>query len=151
MSDVVEKPVRLPARSRQGMLLSLDGVQVATLLAAVGILWLSVSALGPLGLLASTPVAVPVALAAVVRIHGFPVPTMIGFWRMKKVRTAMGGTTEKFRPEAIQPVGTLRLPGSAANLQIWETEGMATVYQPGTRATVSITCELEAPGFLMKD
>lgn len=151
MSDVIEKPVRLPARSRQGMLLSLDGVQVATLLTAVGILWLSVSALGPLGLLASTPIAVPVALAAVIRTHGFPVPTMIGLWLMKKTRTAMGGTTEKFRPEAIQPVGTLRLPGSAANLQIWETEGMATVYQPGTRATVSVTCELEAPGFLMKD
>src|SRR5690606_18914136 len=34
---------------------------------------------------------------------------------------------------------------------VWDTNGMATVYQPGTRATVSISCELEAPGFLMKD
>lgn len=152
MTDASEKPVRLPARSRQGMLLSLDGVQVATLLAAVVILWAAVSSpLGPLGLLVAAPVAVPVALAAVFRMHGFPVPTMIGLWLMKKIRTAMGGTTENFRPEATRPVGTLRLPGSAANLQVWDTEGMATVYQPGTRATVSISCELEAPGFLMKD
>lgn len=151
MSDVTDKPVRLPARSRQGMLLSLDGVQVATLLVAAGILWVSVVGLGPLGLLASTPIAIPLAVSAVITIHGFPVPTMIGHWLMKKMRTMLGGTTEKFRPEAIRPIGTLRLPGSAANLQIWDTDGMATVYQPGTRATVSITFELEAPGFLMKD
>ena len=151
MSDAIEKPVRLPARSRQGMLLSLDGMQVGTLLTAAGILWLAVVALGPLGLLLGAPAAVPVALAAVLRVHGFPVPTMIGLWLMKKTRTIMGGTAQDFRPEAVQPVGTLRLPGAAANLQVWETDGMATVYQPGTRAAVSITCELEAPGFLMKD
>ncbi|MFB8191374.1 SCO6880 family protein [Microbacterium sp. NPDC055988] len=151
MSDSIEKPVRLPPRSKQGMLLSLDGVQVATLIVAVAILWIFVSALGPLGLLAATPLAVPIAAAAVVRLHGFPAPTMFGFWLMKKLRTSMGGNSQKFRPEAVQPVGTLRLPGSAANLQIWDTDGLATVYQPGRRASVSITCELEAPGFLMKD
>ena len=85
MTDASEKPVRLPARSRQGMLLSLDGVQVATLLVAVGILWVAVaSPLGPLGLLVAAPVAVPVALAAVFRLHGFPVPTMIGLWLMNR-------------------------------------------------------------------
>lgn len=151
MSDVTDKPVRLPARSRQGVLLSFDGVQLGTLLGAVCVLWVAVSAMGPLGLVAAAPIAVPIAAAAIFHVHGFPIPTMIGFWLMKKVRTAMGGTTQKFRPEAIQPVGTLRLPGAAGNLQIWEAEGTATVYQPGRRGTVSITCELEAPGFLMKD
>jgi hypothetical protein len=151
MSESIEKPVRLPARSRQGMLLSLDGVQVATLGAAIGILWLAVSAGGPLGLVFASPFAVPIAAFALIRVHGFPAPTMFGFWLVKKIRTALGGTSQKFRPEAVHQTGTLRLPGSAANLQIWETDGIATVYQPGRRASVSITCELEAPGFLMKD
>ena len=35
-------------------------------------------------------------------------------------------------------------------MQLWQTEGMATVYHPHER-TVSVTAELEVQGFLMKD
>lgn len=149
--DVIEKPVRLPTRSRQGVLLSLDGLQVGTLLTAAGILYLAVTMFGVPGILYGSPFALPLAASAVVRVHGFSAPKMMGIWMMKKLRTMMGGTTQKFRPEAVQPVGTLGLPGVAGNLQIWDADGLATVYRPGTRPAVSVTCELEAPGFLMKD
>lgn len=152
MSDSIYKPVQLAARSRQGMLLSMDGTQLATLLVAAGIVWLTVVGLGPLGFLVSVPIAAPIAATALIRVHGFPVPTMLGRWLMKKTRTAMGGTREVFRPEAMRQVGTLRLPGSSANLQFWDVDGMVSVYQPGARSsTVSVTCELEVAGFLMKD
>ena len=39
---------------------------------------------------------------------------------------------------------------SGASLQLWDVDGMASVYHPHER-TVSITAELEVQGFLMKD
>lgn len=150
MSSSIERPVQLPPRSQQGFLLSLDGPQTATLLSAAGVVWLAVVGIGPLGFFVSLPIAIPIAVCALIRVHGFPIPHMIGRWLMKKMRTRLGATREVFRPEAAQQVETLRLPGTAANLQIWNTDGVASVYHPSAR-TVSVTCELEVPGFLMKD
>ncbi len=144
------RPVRLPRRSGQGIVMGLDGWQVATLATAGAILWVFVNRFGPVGLLYSAPMYLGLGVAAVTSIHGVTTPRMAGLWVMKQVRSAVGATTQAYRPERPRLAGTLNLPGVRASVQLWEIDGIAAVYSPTDR-TVSVTAELEVQGFLMHD
>jgi hypothetical protein len=144
------RPVRLPRRSGQGIVMGLDGWQVATLATAGAVLWIFVNRFGPAGLLYSAPLYLGLGVAAVTSIHGVTTPRMVALWTMKRVRQAAGATTQTYRPERPRLAGTLNLPGVRASVQLWETEGIAAVYSPTDR-TVSVTAELEVQGFLMQD
>ncbi|CAI9394047.1 SCO6880 family protein [Microbacterium sp. T2.11-28] len=144
------RPVRLPRRSGQGLVLGLDGWQVATLAAAGIVLWMAINRFGPVGLLYAAPLYLALGVAAVTSIRGVSTPRMIGLWVMKQIRHGTGATEQTFRPEAPRLEGTLNLPGVRASVQLWQVDGIAAVYSPADR-TVSVTAELEVQGFLMQD
>ncbi|MFB8385587.1 SCO6880 family protein [Microbacterium sp. NPDC055910] len=144
------RPVRLPRRSRQGVVMGMDGWQLAFVAAAALILLIGINRFGPPGLLYAAPLYLAFGITALTSIHGISTPRMAGLWVMKQVRQAAGATTQSFRPERVQLSGTLNLPGVRASIQLWEVEGMACVYNPHDR-TVSVTAELEVQGFLMHD
>lgn len=144
------RPVRLPHRSRQGIVLGLDGPQLVFLAAAAGAVLIGVNRFGPLGLLYSAPVFLPLGVVALVTVKGLSAPRMAALWLSKQIRQSAGATVHRFRPEAAHLQGTLNLPGTRASVQLWDVDGMASVYHPHER-TVSITAELEVHGFLMKD
>ncbi|GAA3920892.1 SCO6880 family protein [Microbacterium invictum] len=144
------RPVRLPRRSRQGVVLGLDGWQLGFLAAAGLILLIAVNRFGPLGLLYSAPLYLGLGAAAIATIHGISAPRIAGMWVMKQLRHTVGATTHRYRPEGTHLAGTLNLPGVRASIQLWEADGMACVYDPRNR-TVSVTAELEVQGFLMQD
>jgi len=144
------RPVRLPHRSRQGIVLGLDGPQLVFLTAAALVVLIAANRFGPTGLLYSAPLYLPLGVVALVSVHGLSAPRMAGLWMSKQFRTASGATAHRFRPERAHLDGTLNLPGTRASVQLWEVDGMASIYHPSER-TVSITAELEVQGFLMKD
>lgn len=144
------RPVRLPHRSRQGIVLGLDGPQLVFLTAAAIVVLIGVNRFGPTGLLYSAPLYLPLGVVALVSVHGLSAPRMAGLWLSKQVRTATGATAHRYRPERTHLDGTLNLPGTRASVQLWDVDGMASIYHPHER-TVSITAELEVQGFLMKD
>lgn len=144
------RPVRLPGRSRQGVVLGMDGWQLAFIAAAAVVVLIFVNRFGPVGLLYAAPLYLAFGVSAVVTVHGMSAPKMAGLWLMKQFRHATGATKEAFRPERPQLVGTLNLPGVRASVQLWEVEGIACVYDPRGRS-VSVTAELEVQGFLMHD
>lgn len=144
------RPVRLPRRSRQGIVLGMDGWQLGFLAVAALVILIAVNRFGPLGLLYSFPIFLLVGGTALATIHGISAPRMGGLWVMKQFRQLMGGTKDTFRPEAPRVAGTLNLPGARASVQLWEFEGIGCVYDPQHR-TVSVTAELEVQGFLMHD
>lgn len=144
------RPVRLPHRSRQGIVLGLDGAQLLVLAAAASVVLIAVNRFGPPGLLYSMPVYLPLAVSALVTVRGLSAPRMAGLWISKQLRHIGGATVHHYRPERAQLEGTLNLPGTRASVQLWDVDGMASIYHPHER-TVSITAELEVQGFLMKD
>lgn len=144
------RPVRLPRRSRQGIVLGMDGWQLAFLAAAGTVVLVSVNRFGPVGLAFAAPLYLSLAAAALMTLHGISAPRMAGLWLMKQARHTVGATRHAYRPEAQRRVGTLNLPGVRASLQLWESGGIACVYDPSAR-TVSVTAELEVQGFLMHD
>lgn len=144
------RPVRLPRRSRQGIVLGMDGWQIAFLASAGIIVLISVSRLGPVGLVYTAPLYLLLGAASITSVHGISAPRIAGLWLMKQVRHATGATVHAYRPEAQHLAGTLNLPGVRASIQLWEADGVACVYSPGDR-TVSVTAELEVQGFLMHD
>ncbi|WP_439593804.1 SCO6880 family protein [Microbacterium sp.] len=150
VSNDVSRPVRLPRRSRQGVVMGMDGWQLGFVAAAALVLLIGVNRFGPAGLLYAAPFYLALGVTALTSIHGISTPRMAGLWVMKQVRHAMGATTQAFRPEKVRLAGTLNLPGTRASLQLWEVEGMVCVYNPHDR-TVSVTAELEVQGFLMHD
>ncbi|TQK17740.1 hypothetical protein FBY40_0217 [Microbacterium sp. SLBN-154] len=144
------RPVRLPRRSRQGVVLGMDPWQLAFIAAAGVVILISVNRFGPLGLLWMAPLYLVLGATALMTVHGISAPRMAGTWAMKQVRHAMGATAYTFRPEQPKLMGTLNLPGTRASLQLWESDGIACVYNPHDRS-VSVTAELEVQGFLMHD
>jgi hypothetical protein len=144
------RPVRLPHRSRQGIVLGLDGWQLLFLVAAAIALLIGVNRFGPLGLLYAMPIYIPLGVTALVTLHGLSAPRMLGLWLSKQIRQIAGATSYRYRPERARLEGTLNLPGTRASVQLWDVDGMASMYHPQER-TVSITAELEVQGFLMKD
>tara|TARA_R100000365_G_C2748652_1_gene80995 strand:- start:1906 stop:3399 length:1494 start_codon:yes stop_codon:yes gene_type:complete len=149
-SDNIVRPVRLSRRSRQGIVLGLDGWQLSSLLAAFTCLFVALNQFGMPGVLYALPVVVPLAVAGVISIHGLSCPKIAGLWVLKHARHAIGATRTRFRPEAARLQGTINLPGRAGVVQLWETPTVGVAYHPHER-TVSITAELEVQGFLMKD
>lgn len=149
-TDFIARPVQLAQRSRQGIALGMDLWQTITLALAIAIAVLSAVALGPIGVVVAAPVYLPLALIAVLQVHGMAAPRMIGLWMMKKIRTAVGANQQVYRPESRHLEGTLNLPGGRAGVQIWDVDGLAAAYDPAEK-TVSITAELEVAGFLMRD
>lgn len=144
------RPVRLPRRSRQGVVLGMDGWQLAFIAAAAVVILISVNRFGPPGLLYAAPIYLLLGVTALTTIHGISAPRMAGLWTLKRVRHAMGATTQVYRPEKPRLAGTLNLPGTRSSIQLWEVEGIACVYNPHDR-TASVTAELEVQGFLMHD
>lgn len=144
------RPVRLPHRSRQGIVLGLDGWQLLFLIAAAMVVLIGVNRFGPPGLLFTAPFYVPLGVVALVQVQHLSAPRMLGLWLGKQVRHLFGATEHRYRPERPQLAGTLNLPGVRASIQLWDADGIASVYHPRER-TVSITAELEVQGFLMKD
>lgn len=144
------RPVRLPRRSRQGVVMGMDPWQLTFLTTAALILLMFVNRFGPLGLLYGAPLYLLFGVTALTSIQGISTPRMAGLWLMKHVRHATGAATHTFRPEAPRLVGTLNLPGIRASIQLWEENGVAAVYNPHDRA-VSVIAELEVQGFLMQD
>lgn len=144
------RPVRLPRRSRQGVVLGMDGWQLAFIAAAAIVILISVNRFGPPGLLYAAPIYLVLGATALTTIHGISAPRMAGLWVLKRVRHSVGATKEVFRPEKPRLAGTLNLPGTRASIQLWEVEGIACVYNPHDR-TASVTAELEVQGFLMQD
>lgn len=146
----LERPVRLPTRSRQGVVMGLDGWQLTFLVAAGVLLLIGVNRFGPLGLVYAAPLYLPITVIALMTIHGISAPRMGGLWLMKQLRHANGATTQLYRPEHTHLAGTINLPGTRASVQLWEVDGLASLYDPRNR-TVSVTAELEVQGFLMHD
>lgn len=144
------RPVRLPRRSRQGVVMGMDPWQLAFLTTAALILLVFVNRFGPLGLLYGAPLYLGFGVTALTSIHGISTPRMAGLWLMKQVRHAGGATTHTFRPERPQLAGTLNLPGTRASLELWNVNQVAAVYNPLDRS-VSVIAELEVQGFLMHD
>lgn len=149
-SPDLARPVRLPRRSRQGIVMGMDGWQLAFLTLAAIVILVAINRFGPPGLLYAAPLYLALGAAAIATVHGISAPRMGGLWLMKQVRHATGATTETFRPERPLLAGTLNLPGVRASLQFWDVDGVACVYNPHDR-TVSVTAELEVQGFLMHD
>lgn len=144
------RPVRLPRRSRQGIVLGLDGWQVVFLVAAGAALLIGVNRFGPPGLLYAAPVYLGLGVTALITVQGLSAPRMLGLWLSKQVRHGAGATVHAYRPERAHLAGTLNLPGTRASVQLWDVDGLACAYHPPER-TASITAELEVNGFLMKD
>jgi hypothetical protein len=144
------RPVRLPHRSRQGIVLGLDGPQLVFLTAAAVVVLIGVNRFGPTGLLYAAPLYLPLGIVALISVHGLSAPRMAGLWMSKQLRQGAGATVHRYRPERARLDGTLNLPGTRASVQLWDVDGMASIYHPHER-TVSITAELEVQGFLMKD
>jgi len=144
------RPVRLPRRSRQGVVMGMDPWQLAFLTTAALILLVFVNRFGPLGLLYGAPLYLGFGVTALTSIHGISTPRMAGLWLMKQVRHAGGATTHTFRPERPQLAGTLNLPGTRASIELWDVNQVAAVYNPQDRS-VSVIAELEVQGFLMHD
>lgn len=144
------RPVRLPRRSRQGVVLGLDPWQVGFVAAAALVLLIGVNGFGPAGILYAAPIYLPLGLVAVTTVRGVSAPRMLGLWLSKQLRHSAGATTHAYRPERVQLEGTLNLPGTRASVQMWDVDGLACVYNPHDRS-VSVTAELEVQGFLMKD
>lgn len=144
------RPVRLPRRSRQGVVMGMDPWQLTFLTAAALTLLIFVNRFGPLGLLYGAPIYLGFGVTALTSINGVSTPRMAGLWLMKHVRHAAGATTHTFRPERPRLVGTLNLPGTRASIQLWEENHVAAVYNPHDRS-VSVIAELEVQGFLMHD
>lgn len=144
------RPVRLPRRSRQGVVMGMDPWQLTFLSTAALILLLFVNRFGPLGLLYGAPLYLGFGVTALTSIRGVSTPRMAALWLMKKLRHAAGATTHTFRPESPELAGTLNLPGIRASLQLWDVNGLAAVYNPHDRS-VSVVAELEVQGFLMHD
>jgi hypothetical protein len=144
------RPVRLPHRSRQGIVLGLDGWQLIFLGTAAAVLLIGVNRFGPPGLLYTAPLYLGLGATALLTVHGLSAPQLLGLWLSKQVRHGFGATVHRYRPEGQHLAGTLNLPGTRASVQLWDVDGMASVYHPHER-TVSITAELEVQGFLMKD
>lgn len=143
------RPVRLTGRSRQGVVLGLDGYQVVFLAAAGLIVLVSVNGFGIPGLL-SLIIALPIAAVAVWNPRGISAPHQLGLWFSKQVRHATGGTKQLYRPERARKAGTVNLPGWRASVQLWDIDALGCAYNPIDR-TVSFTAEVEVEGFLMKD
>lgn len=144
------RPVRLPRRSRQGVVMGMDPWQLAFVSAAALVLLVFVNRFGPLGLLYGAPLYLAFGITALTSIHGVSTPRMAGLWLMKQLRHANGATTEKFRPERPRLTGTLNLPGTRASIQLWDVNNVAATYNPHDRS-VSVIAELEVQGFLMHD
>jgi hypothetical protein len=144
------RPVRLPRRSRQGVVLGMDPWQLGFVAAAGLIILIAVNRFGPPGLLYAAPIYLLLGGTAMTTLYGISAPKMAGLWLQKRVRHILGATTYTFRPEQPKLTGTLNLPGTRASLQLWESDGIACVYNPLDR-TVSVTAELEVQGFLMND
>jgi len=144
------RPVRLPRRSRQGVVMGMDGWQLTCLTLAAIVVLIGVNRFGPPGLLYAAPFYLPVGVFALVTIHGDSAPRQAGLWLMKQLRHMMGATTQVYRPERTHLAGTLNLPGIRASVQLWEVDGVACAYNPHDRS-VSVTAEVEVQGFLMKD
>lgn len=144
------RPVRLPRRSRQGVVMGMDGWQLGFIAAAAAILLIFVNRFGPLGLLWGAPLYLLLSITALTTLHGVSAPRMAGMWLMKQARHAAGATTQAYRPEQARLAGTLNLPGVRASVQLWDVDGVGPVYNPHDR-TVSVTAELEVQGFLMQD
>ncbi|MFF2486238.1 SCO6880 family protein [Microbacterium sp. NPDC058062] len=144
------RPVRLPRRSRQGVVMGMDPWQLTFLTAAALALLIFVNRFGPLGLLYGAPIYLGFGVTALTNIHGVSTPRMAGLWLVKQVRHTAGATTHTYRPERPQLVGTLNLPGTRASLQLWDATGTAAIYNPHDRS-VSVVAELEVQGFLMHD
>lgn len=144
------RPVRLPRRSRQGVVMGLDLWQLAFLTAAAAVVLVFVNRFGPPGLLYGAPLYLVLGVTALTSIHGVSTPRMAGLWLMKQLRHGAGATVHTFRPEAARLVGTLNLPGTRASIQLWEQNQVAAVYNPHDRS-VTVIAELEVQGFLMHD
>lgn len=144
------RPVRLPRRSRQGVVMGMDPWQLTCMAVAAIVVLIAVNRFGPPGLLYAAPIYLPVGVFAFVTVHGDSAPRQVGLWVMKQLRHASGGTKQVYRPERTHLVGTLNLPGIRASIQLWEVDGVACVYNPHDRS-VSVTAEVEVQGFLMKD
>lgn len=149
-SQDLARPVRLPRRSRQGVVMGMDGWQLSCLALAAAIVLIAVNRFGPTGLLLGAPLYLPVGIFAFITVHGDSAPRQAGLWLMKQVRHAMGATRQVYRPEHARLVGTLNLPGIRASIQLWDVDGICAVYNPHDRS-VSVTAEVEVQGFLMKD
>ncbi|WP_127817704.1 SCO6880 family protein [Microbacterium sp. CPCC 204701] len=144
------RPVRLPRRSRQGVVMGMDGWQLTCITIAAIALLASVNRFGPPGLLYAAPLYLPVGGFAFVMIHGDSAPRQVALWLMKQARHIARATRHVYRPERAQLAGTLNLPGIRASIQLWDVDGVACAYNPHDRS-VSVTAEVEVQGFLMKD
>lgn len=144
------RPVRLPRRSGQGVVMGLDPWQLAFLATSAAIVLIAVNQFGPLGALYSAPIYLALGVAAVTSIHGISTPKMGSLWVMKQLRHATGATKNIYRPERTQLAGTLNLPGTRASIELWDIDQVAAVYNPHDRS-VSVIAELEVQGFLMHD
>lgn len=144
------RPVRLPRRSGQGVVMGMDPWQLAFIATAAVVVLIAVNRFGPLGLLYAAPIYLGLGIAALTSIRGVSAPKMTALWLMKQVRHTTDATTHVYRPERTQLAGTLNLPGTRASIQLWDVDQVASAYNPHDRS-VSVIAELEVQGFLMHD
>ena len=86
----LSRPVRLPRRSRQGVVMGMDGWQLTCIAIAATAVLVSVNRFGPPGLLYAVPVYLPLGVFAFITVHGDSAPKQLGLWLMKQLRHATG-------------------------------------------------------------
>lgn len=150
MSETSTTPVtisyaRLPS---QGIVYGLSGWGFTTVLVAVFIAVIAVLRGGFLSLLASLPVAVPVAMSGVFMIHGEPVIRHVLREVGGLMRHMVGATKYKRRPEKSRtlPESALDIPGRPGRLHLFETGTGAVVVWDARAQTATVVCMVATPG-----
>jgi len=150
-SSQVARTVRYAPLGTQGVFIGLSVSHLWVLSVAALVVITAVQTSGPVGMLLSLPLWLPLVIVGTVRVHRIPMPIFLRNYGVFMFRHLTGATSHRYRPEAERLEGSLNLPGRRAALQVWESgEGGAVVYDQFER-TISITAEIEVEGFMLLD
>lgn len=140
--------VRMPRRSDQGIWLGYGWWNLGSVFIGVLILVLATIRASIPGFAFSAPLWVPFVVIGLWPSRALETPLRVVLWVALQSRAAVGATRTRYRPERSMVNGTVNLPGRLANVQTFETEGTAVIYNPLAK-TISITAQLQVEGFMM--
>jgi hypothetical protein len=144
--------VRFARRSTRGLLLGFSSPRVLAFGCAAA---LAVAALflgGPMALVVSGVIWVPLGAAAFVRVAGRPAVEWAATAAHFGARKATGQSEFRARVERPRPAGTLALPGDAASMRLYvdEASGAVMVHDPH-RQSLSAVLSVSHPAFALLD
>lgn len=136
---------RLPT---QGVVYGFSAAALSTLFLAALVAGIAVIGEGPLGLLATLPVTVPLAVLGIVKRHGEPLITHTVREVGGLMRKATGATSYRARPERkkITPTSALNLPGREGRIHLYEASTGAVVVWDAAKGAATISCLVATPG-----